>query len=81
MSIKVGDLVRIKHNRAEIMELRLTEERCSNIVSPNSPVGQALLGKQKGDKFQAYTPDGIAEVEVLEVNAGDALPQMGGLMQ
>jgi len=43
MSIKVGDLVRIKHNRAEIMELRLTEERCSNIVSPNSPVGQALL--------------------------------------
>ncbi len=74
MSIKVGDLVRIKHNRAEIMELRLTEERCSNIVSPNSPVGQALLGKQKGDKFQAYTPDGIAEVKILGVNAGDALP-------
>ena len=74
MSIRVGDLVRIKHNRAEIMELRLTEERCSNIVSPNSPVGQALLGKQKGDKFQAYTPGGIVEVEILGVNAGDALP-------
>lgn len=67
MPIEIGDLVRIKYNGA-IMELRLTEEKCSNVVTPNSPVGQAILGKQKGDKFTVNTPDGLAEIEVLGVD-------------
>ena len=80
MSIKVGDTIRLEYNGA-IMELKLREEVCGDGVTVNSPIGQKLLAKKVGDKFQAYTPGGIVEVEILGVNAGDALSQMGGLMQ
>jgi transcription elongation GreA/GreB family factor len=56
------------------MELKLREEVCGDGVTVNSPIGQKLIGKKTGDKFQAYTPGGIVEVEILGVNAGDALP-------
>jgi len=67
MLIKSGDLVRIKYNDA-IMELEMTKNMGSNIVSPNSPVGQALIDKKKGDKFTVKTPEGLAEIEVLGYN-------------
>ena len=73
MSIKVGDTIRLEYNGA-IMELMLRKEFCGDGVTVNSPIGQKLIGKKTGDKFQAYTPDGIVEVEILGVNAGDALP-------
>ena len=38
------------------------------VVSPDSPVGQAMLGKSPGDKFTVNTPGGLAEVEILKVN-------------
>ena len=41
MLIKSGDLVRIKYNDA-IMELEMTENMGSNIVSPNSPLDKPL---------------------------------------
>ena len=64
MSIKIGDLVRIKYNGA-IMQLRLIEEIGGDIVTPESPVGQALIDKKKGDVFTIRTPEGSAEIEVL----------------
>ncbi len=73
MSVKVGDTIRLEYNGA-IMELKLREEVCGDGVTIDSPIGRKLAGKKVGDKFQAHTPDGIAEVEILGVNAGDALP-------
>ena len=64
MSIKIGDLVKIKYNGA-IMQLRLIEEIGGDIVTPESPVGQALIDKKKGDVFTIRTPEGLAEIEVL----------------
>ena len=64
MSIKIGDLVKIKYNGA-IMQLRLIEEIGGDIVTPESPVGQALIDKKKGDVFTIGTPEGLAEIEVL----------------
>ncbi len=64
MSIKIGDLVKIKYNGA-IMQLRLIEEIGGDIVTPESPVGQALIGKKKGDVFTIRTPEGLAKIEVL----------------
>jgi len=69
MSVKVGDTIRLEYNGA-IMELKLREEVCGDGVTVNSPIGQKLIGKKTGDKFQAYTPGGIAEVKILGVNAG-----------
>lgn len=36
-------------------------------ISNESPVGMALLGRQKGDKINIQTPDGDAEFEVREI--------------
>jgi transcription elongation factor GreA len=37
-------------------------------VSMTSPVGQALMGKKKGDKIKVKAPAGLLEFEILEVN-------------
>ena len=73
MSIKVGDLVRIDHND-EIMELQLQEESGKDCVMVDSPVGQALIGRDIGDRFSVSTPNGVTPIKILEVNTGDALP-------
>lgn len=39
------------------------------LISNESPVGKALLGKKKGDKVEVKTPGGIIEYEILEIRA------------
>ncbi len=39
------------------------------LISNESPVGKALLGKKKGDKVEVETPGGIIEYEILEIRA------------
>ncbi|MGH8917564.1 MAG: GreA/GreB family elongation factor [Actinomycetes bacterium] len=38
-----------------------------SVVSPNSPLGQALMGKRPGDRVAYDAPSGQLEVEVVEV--------------
>lgn len=40
-----------------------------SVVSPASPLGQALMGKRKGDRVTYEAPSGQLEVEVVEVGA------------
>jgi transcription elongation factor GreA len=37
------------------------------VVSPNSPLGQALMGKKVGDRVSYQAPSGPLEVEIVEV--------------
>ena len=39
------------------------------VVSPNSPLGQALVGKKAGDRVTYEAPSGPLEVEIVEVGA------------
>ena len=39
------------------------------VVSPNSPLGQALMGKKEGDRVSYDAPSGPLEVEIVEVGA------------
>lgn len=39
------------------------------VVSPNSPLGQALIGRKKGDLVTYEAPSGQLEVEVVEVGS------------
>lgn len=39
------------------------------LISNESPVGQALLGKKAGDKVLVKTPVGECTLEILEINA------------
>ena len=36
-------------------------------ISVNSPIGQALIGKEVGDEVKVKTPGGIQEFEVVEI--------------
>ena len=36
-------------------------------ISVTSPLGQALIGKEKGDEVKARTPGGILEFEIVEI--------------
>ena len=36
-------------------------------ISNESPVGSALLDKQKGDIVKAYVPDGVVEYEIMQL--------------
>ena len=40
-----------------------------SVVSPNSPLGQALIGRKEGDRVTYDAPSGPLEVEIVEVGA------------
>jgi transcription elongation factor GreA len=40
-----------------------------SVVSPNSPLGQALIGKRRGDKVAYDAPSGPLEVEIVDVGS------------
>lgn len=38
------------------------------VISPTSPMGKALIGKEEGDSVEVKTPDGIREYEIISLN-------------
>jgi len=40
-----------------------------SVVSPNSPLGQALMGHKRGERVSYEAPSGKLEVEIVEVGA------------
>ena len=40
-----------------------------SVVSPSSPLGQALMGRHQGDRITYAAPSGDLEVEIVEVGA------------
>lgn len=40
-----------------------------SVVSPNSPLGQALMGRREGDKVSYEAPSGPLEVEIVQVGS------------
>ena len=40
-----------------------------SVISPNSPLGQALIGRRQGDHVSYEAPSGVQEVEIVKVGA------------
>jgi len=40
-----------------------------SVISPNSPLGQAVIGRRQGDRVSYEAPSGVQEVEIVEVGA------------
>ncbi|MDD5552010.1 MAG: GreA/GreB family elongation factor [Candidatus Pacebacteria bacterium] len=63
--------VRVKNNN-DFLELTLVSPEDANFkegkVSYESPLGQGLLGKEKGDKIKIITPEGNKEYEILFID-------------
>ncbi len=60
-------------NEGRIEEIKVTLENATEsdpqkgFISNESPLGDALLGKKKGDKIKVRTPKGEVEYRILEV--------------
>jgi len=68
--IRTGSKVKFKHDGRlyERLYVYLDGHDARKVVSPDSPVGQAMLGKSAGDKFTVNTPGGLVKVEIIKVN-------------
>lgn len=69
-----GKVVTIKHagdDEAETYLLGTREEKSAEFVllTPESPLGRALMGHAAGESVSAEVPAGRLEIEILEVRA------------
>jgi transcription elongation factor GreA len=72
--VSTGTVVSLRYTGDEDVERYLIgsiEERREGVavVSPNSPLGQALVGRKAGEKVTYEAPSGPLEVEIVEVGA------------
>jgi transcription elongation factor GreA len=70
--VVTGSVVSLRYEGDDEVERYLVgsiEERRPDVavVSPQSPLGQALLGSHKGDVVEYEAPGGLLKVEVVEV--------------
>ena len=56
---KVFEYTLVSEEEADLKQMK---------ISVQSPIGRALLGKEKGDKVDAQTPGGIIPFEILEIS-------------
>lgn len=68
--VDIGDTVRLKDGGPERV-YRIVGAQEANpvegLISNESPIGQAILGKKKGDKVLFDTPGGQEEYTIIEV--------------
>jgi transcription elongation factor GreA len=73
-AVSAGSIVAIRYEGDEDVERFLVgsiEERHDdlNVVSPGSPLGQALLGKSPGEVVEYQAPGGTLRVEIVKVGS------------
>ena len=71
-TVAAGSVVAIRYEGDEEVERFLVgsiEERHDelNVVSPGSPLGQALLGRTSGDIVEYEAPGGTLRVEIVQI--------------
>ncbi len=71
-SVAAGSVVSLRYEGDEDVERYLIgsiEERPPDVsvVSPSSPLGQALLGHKPGDAVEYEAPGGVLRVEIVEL--------------
>jgi transcription elongation factor GreA len=71
-TVTTGVLVSLRYVGDDEIEdylLGSIEERREghSVISPNSPLGQALMGHKAGDKVGYEAPSGILEVEIVKI--------------
>ena len=72
--VATGSIVAIRYEGDDEVERYLVgsiEERRDDmaVISPGSPLGQALVGHQAGDTVEYAAPSGTLKVDIVEVGA------------
>ncbi|MGL5894853.1 MAG: transcription elongation factor GreA [Bacteroidales bacterium] len=70
--IQILNKVKIRNmNNNAVMEYTLVSETEANLregkIAVNTPIGQGLLGKKKGDTVEIKVPSGIQRFEIIEI--------------
>ncbi|MDP8975060.1 MAG: transcription elongation factor GreA [Actinomycetota bacterium] len=73
-AVAAGSVVSLRYEGDDEVERFLIgsiEERREDlsVISPGSPLGQALLGRKPGDTVQYEAPGGMLEVQIVDVGA------------
>lgn len=69
-SIDFGAEITLKNSDREMTFMLVSEyesDPLKNKLSTKSPIGQAVIGKKKGDQITVQTPGGVVEWEIVEV--------------
>ena len=66
-----GSTVHLKEDNGDaiVYQLVMPEEAdaARGLISTSSPIGRALVGKNKGDEIRVTTPNGIRNFEILKL--------------
>jgi transcription elongation factor GreA len=65
--IQVGSLVELEDGQGERMQVEISSVGGSGAVSPDSPLGSALLGASVGDQVEVAAPRGQWTARVLGI--------------
>ena len=65
-TIEVGSQVELEDEKGERLQIRISGVEG---VSPDSPVGRALLGKKAGDEVDIDAPRGAWRAKILSIDA------------
>ena len=71
-SVKIMNRVTMKNLKTnKLMTYTLVSETEADFkqgkIAVNSPIGQGLMGKKKGDKVDIKIPSGVLSVEIIEI--------------
>jgi transcription elongation factor GreA len=66
-----GSTVHLKEDNGDaiVYQLVMPEEAdaAKGFISTSSPIGRAIVGKNKGDEIQVQTPNGIRNFEIIKL--------------
>jgi Transcription elongation factor len=65
--VGVGSLVEIEDENGERMELEISSVGGAGTVSPDSPLGRALVGHREGDAVDVEAPRGSWKARILSI--------------
>ncbi|MBN1334428.1 MAG: transcription elongation factor GreA [Deltaproteobacteria bacterium] len=65
-TVTLLDLATEEESRVRIVGQEETDAR-AGLISPTSPIGQALLGRSEGEEVKVYTPRGERSFEIVRV--------------
>ena len=65
--VGVGSMVEIEDENGDHMEVEISSVGGSGTISPDSPLGRALVGRSKGDAVDVDAPSGSWTARILSI--------------
>jgi transcription elongation factor GreA len=65
--VGTGSVVALEDDAGERMEVEVSSVGGSGTVSPESPLGRALIGRRAGDKVEVHAPRGSWKARIVSV--------------